>query len=36
MTWSNGVEKDMNNSDLQIEIVKNWNEWKRRIHVDDY
>ena len=36
-TWSTGVKMDTNDLDLQIEkIVKNQNEWKRRIHVDDH
>ena len=36
MTWRTEVKNDMKDLDLQIEIVENRNEWKRRIYVEDY
>ena len=36
MTWRIGVEKNMFDLDLQIEIVENQNEWRGRIHMKDY
>ena len=36
MTWRTWMKKDMNILDLQIKMVGNQNEWRRRIHVDDH
>ena len=35
-TKENLKDKDMKNLDLQIEMVENQNEWRRRIHVDNH
>ena len=36
MTQRTGVQKDMKNLDLQIGIIENRNEWRRRTNVDEY
>ena len=36
LTWKTGVEKEINDLDLQLEMVENQHKWKRRIHVDDH
>ena len=30
------MEKNMKDLDLQIELVENLNEWRRKIYVGDY
>ena len=36
MSWRTGVEKDINDLDLKIEMLQNRNELIRRIHMDDH
>lgn len=36
MTQNAGVQRDMKDSDLQIEMLENQNEGRRKIHVDNH
>ena len=36
MTWRERLKKDMKDLDLEVKMVDNCDEWRKRIYVNDY